>query len=136
MIALAILPPIALGALAAVAAGLFLGSPAAIEVLRSYTYILAPASLCVFFTVWRGAGKQASFLAYVTLFGFLMTPLWLQPIFNMSIPFPAPFTLGGRMAATCVLLAFLLTRCVITRGSRAYHAQPGPFRNLPWTSGQ
>ncbi len=80
MMAFALLPLIASGSLVAGVAGLSLGIPAAIMILKSYAFILAPASLCVFFAVWRGTGKQGYVLLLLTLFGFQMAPVWLQGI--------------------------------------------------------
>jgi hypothetical protein len=137
MIAITILPLIALGALVTGVAGLSLGTPAALTALKSYTFILAPASLCVFFAVWRGAGMQTSALLLVTLFGFYMVPLWLQVFFHYpEIPFKIPFNLTGPVVAICVLLAFLLTRRALLHSNHAYRVQATSFGNLPWGAGR
>ena len=133
MIAITILPLIALGTLVTGVAGLSLGTPAAITALKSYTFILAPASLCVFFAVWRGAGMQTSALLLVTLFGFYMVPLWLQVFFHYP---EIPFNLIGPIVAICVLLAFLLTRRALLHSSHAYRVQANPFGNFAWGAGR
>ncbi len=129
MIAITLLPLIALGALAAGVVGPALGASAAITFLKSYTYILAPASLCVFFCVWRGDGMQAYALLGFTLFGFLKLHGWLQ---LHSHRLELPFSLIGPIVAISVLLAFLLTRYALLHSSRAYRVQANPFGNAPW----
>jgi hypothetical protein len=133
MIAVAILPLIALGALAAGVAGLSLGTPVAITVSKSYMFILAPASLCVLFAVWRGAGAQACVLLLFTMFGFFLAPMCLQGLFHHQ---EIPFSLTGTIAAFCVLSALLLTRCALMHSSHAYRVQANPSGNLPWVAGR
>ena len=127
MIAIAILPLIALGALVAGGARLAVGTPAALTVLKSYTFILAPASLCVFFAVWRGDGMQAYALLAITLFGFQLCSSGCRWHFHYLEP---PFSLCGTIAAICVLLAFLLTRRALMRSSHAYRVQANPFGDI------
>jgi hypothetical protein len=126
MISIVILPLIALGALAAGGAWLALGSAAGLTVLKSYTFILAPASLCVFFAVWRGDGMQAYALMAITLFGLQLVQLPLQTAFHYL---ELPFSLCCSIAAICVLLAFLLTRYALMRSSHTYRVQANPFGN-------
>jgi hypothetical protein len=133
MIAVAILPLIALGALVAGFAGLALGTPAALMALSSYTFILAPTSLCVFFVVWRDAGKQAYALLLFTLFCFLMGGVWLRTFFHYP---EIPLSLGGPVAAISILLAFLLTRRALLRSSHAYRVQANPLGDVPWGTGR
>ncbi|MGA2176737.1 MAG: hypothetical protein ABSH38_17310 [Verrucomicrobiota bacterium] len=133
MIAMAILPLIALGALAAGVAGLSVGTPGAVTVLKSYALILAPASLCVFFAVCRGSGVPAGALVLLTMFGFLVAPLWLKGILHNP---EIPFRLTGAFVALCVLLAFLLTRRALLHSSRAYRVQASPFGKWAWTMGR
>jgi hypothetical protein len=45
---------------------------------------------------------------------------------------PIPFSLGGPLAAGCVLLAFLLTRRALRRSSRTYRIQANVFNKDPW----
>jgi hypothetical protein len=127
MISIVILPLIALGVLAAGGAGLALGTPAGLTVLKSFTFILAPASLCVFFAVWRGDGMQAYALLAITLFGLQQVQLRLQTAFHYL---ELPFSLCGSIAAICVLLAFLLTRCALRRSSHTYRVQANPFGDI------
>jgi uncharacterized membrane protein (UPF0136 family) len=133
MISIVILPLIALGALVAGGAGLVLGAPAGLTVLKSYTFILAPASLCVFFAVWRGDGKQAYVLLVITLFGLQQVQLRLQAALHSL---ELPFSLCGSIAAICVLLAFVLTRCALMHSSRTYRVQANPFGNIALGMGQ
>jgi len=127
MLAIVILPLIALGALVAGGTGLVLGAPADLTVLKSYTFILAPASLCVFFAVWRGDGIQTYVLLAITLFGLQLVQLRLQMAFHYLEP---PFSLCGTIAAICILLAFLLTRCALMRSSHTYRVQANPFGDI------
>jgi len=134
MVATGILPLIALGAVVTGVAWLTIGTAAAITVSKSYMFILAPASLCVFFAVWRGAGMQAYALLLFTMFGFFMVPLWLQAFFHRREIIP--LSLIGIVAAVYILLAFLLTRRALMQSSHAYRIQAGPFGNLPWATGR
>jgi hypothetical protein len=133
MISIVILPLIALGAVVAGGAGLALGVPAGLTVLKSYTFILAPASLCVFFAVWRGDSMQAYALLAFTLFGLQQVQLRLQTAFHYL---ELPFSLCGPIAVSCVLLAFLLTRCALKRSSHTYRVQANPFGNIALGMGQ
>jgi uncharacterized membrane protein (UPF0136 family) len=133
MLSIVILPLIALGMLAAAGAGLALGTPAGLTVLKSFTFILAPGSLCVFFAVWRGDGIQAYVLLAITLFGLQQVQLRLQTAFHSL---ELPFGLCASIAAICVLLAFLLTRCALRRSSQAYRVQATPFGNVALGMGQ
>jgi len=127
MLSIVILPLIALGVLAAGGAGLALGTPAGLTVLKSFTFILAPGSLCVFFAVWRGDGMQAYALLAITLFGLQQVQLRLQTAFHYL---ELPLSLCGAIAAICVLLAFLLTRYALVRSSRTYRVQANPLGNI------
>jgi uncharacterized membrane protein (UPF0136 family) len=132
MMSFAILPLMALGALVAGVAALTLGTPVAITILKSYVFILGPASLCVFFAVWRGAGIQGYALLLLTLFGFQLVPVWLQAILLHP---RIPFIQTGTFVALCVLLAFLLTRRMLRHSSHAYRVQASSIGNLPWAMG-
>jgi hypothetical protein len=133
MMAFALLPLIALGAVVAGVAGLSLGIPVAFTFLKSYAFILAPASLCVFFAVWRGAKTQGYALLLLTLFGFQIVPPWLQRFFHYP---EIPYSQTGAFVALCVLLAFLLTRRALIRSSLAYRVQTSSTGNLPWAMGR
>jgi hypothetical protein len=134
MVATGILPLIALGTVVTGVAWLTIGTAAAITFLKCYTFILAPASLCVVFAFWRGAGMQAYALLLFTMFGFFMIPLWLQAFFHRREIIP--FSPTGTITAICVLLAFLLSRYALMHSSHAYRVQASPFGNLPWTTGR
>ncbi|MGD0412766.1 MAG: hypothetical protein ABSC18_13820 [Verrucomicrobiota bacterium] len=124
MISMLILPIIAVGALTAGVTGLALGGPAAIGVLKGFTFMLAPAALCIFFHVWRGGGTPMNILLLLTLFGFQMAPLWLQGILHHP---NIPFVQTGAFVGLCVLLAFLLTRRAIQRSRHAYLVPANQF---------
>ena len=132
MITMVMLPLIAVGALEAGATVLAFGAPAALGVLKSFAYMLAPASLCVYFIVWRGAGTQTNILLLLTLFGFQLAPLCLQGIFNHP---EIPVAQTGAFVAFCVLLGFLLTRRAIKHSSHTYIVPANQFGNL-WSSGR
>jgi len=119
--AIAFLPFIVLGALIAGVAGLAWGTPLALTVLRSYAFTLAPASLCIFFAVWRGTGIQAYVLLLFTMIGF-------QVLLYREIP----VGLGGPIAAICVLLAFLFTHRALLHSSHTYRIQANVCSNVLW----
>jgi hypothetical protein len=127
MLSIVILPLIALGALVTIGAWLAIGAPAALTVLNSYTFILAPASLCVFFAVWRGDSMQAYALLLVTMFGLQQVQLRLQTFLHYL---ELPFSLCGPIAAVCILMAFLLTRHALMRSSHTYRVQANPFGDI------
>lgn len=129
MIITVILPIIALAPLVVGAAGLAAGTPSAIMALTGFTFVLAPASLSIFFAVWRGAGKQGYFLMYLTILGFQQVPLFFH---YREIP----FALAATTAAITILLAFLLTRRAIRLSSHAYRVQANPFGNVAWGAGR
>ena len=133
MISIVILPLIALGALVAIGAGLAFGASAALTVLNSYTFILAPASLCVFFGVWRGDSMQAHVLLLVTMFGLQQVQLRLQTLLHYL---ELPFSLGGPIAAACILVAFLLTRHALLRSSHTYRVQANPLGDVALSMGR
>jgi hypothetical protein len=133
MIGIVVQPLLAVGALVAGVAALFAGTPFAVTVLKSYAFMLAPGALCVFFAVWRGIGVPTGALVLATLFGFFMGPDWLKGYFHQT---EIPFIQTGALVAACVLLAFLLTRRALLRGSRAYRIQASPMSQHPWFQGR
>jgi hypothetical protein len=133
MMAFALLPLMALGAVVAGVAGFSLGIPVAFTFLKSYAFILAPASLCVFIAVWRGAKTQGYALLLLTLFGFQLAPMWLQRFYHYR---EIPYSQIGAFVALCVLLAFLLTRRALIQSSLAYRVQTSSTGNLPWAMGR
>jgi len=129
MIGIVILPLLALGALVAAVVALSVGTPFAVTVLKSYSFMLAPAALCVFFAVWRGVGVPTGALVLVTMFGFFLGPLWLKRHFHQP---ETPFLQTGIFVALWVLLAFLLTRRALLSSSHAYRIQASPMAQHPW----
>ena len=117
LMAIALLPVAAVGPLVARAAGLAWGTPAAILLLKTFVYILAPVALCIFMAVWRGTGVGTYAVQFITMFGFVMAPLWLQGFFH-DLEMPLSVTVIFRVL--CVWLAFLLTRRALRHGTRAY----------------
>ncbi len=127
LIAMMILPLITLGALVAGVAWLAMGIPAALTILNNYLFYLAPAALCVFFGVWRGDGLPTYALLVVTLFGGQQVQLRLQTFFQLR-ELPADLTVP--IAATGILLAFLLARRALQNSSRACRIKATPLGNL------
>ncbi len=132
VISMMILPVVAVGALAAGIAWPALGTPAALTFLNCYTFVLAPASLCVFLALWRGEGMLAYILLFLTVLGFQRIYGELQISFHHV---EVPFDLTGPIAAITVLLAFVLTRLALLRSSHAYRVRASPFGNFPGAGG-
>jgi hypothetical protein len=127
IIASVIVPVIAAGMLMAGVAGLSVGTPAALTVLKSSILILAPMALCIFFTVWRGGGIQAYVLFIVAMM------VWVLAVSaSQNITFP----LAGGVAVAGVMLAWLLTYYALLRGSRAYRVQTNPLGRFTWSAGR
>jgi hypothetical protein len=127
LVAIMLVPLIALGAGSAAVAGFALGWPAALTFLSDYTFALAPASLCVLLAAWLGEGKLAYALLVVTFFGSQQVQLRLQSY--LQVP-ELPLSLSALVAATCVLLALLLTPWAIKSSRYAYRVPaitPGAF---------
>jgi hypothetical protein len=133
MIGIVVLPLLAVGALVAAVAALSVGTPLAVTVLKNYTFMLVPGALCVFFAVWRGIGVPTGALVLASLFGFFLAPIWLNGYFHQP---EIPLVQTGAFVAACVLLAFLLTRRALLRGSRAYRIQASPISQHPWFPGR
>ena len=121
LFALTSLPFLALGVLVAGSAALACGTPLAVKIVENYALILAPASVCLFFAVRFGVGIPAYVVLLLTMAGSQMVPHR-----------PIPFSLGGPLAAGCVLLAFLLTRRALRNSSRTYRIQATVFNKDPW----
>ncbi len=122
MLAIALLPLMAVGALVALIAEWSWGTGAALTALHSYTLILAPTALCLFFVIWRGSGKQGYFLLFLTLFGFLFGGIFLNEISLSPV---------GLIALATILLSLVLTRHVLSHSSRPYIIQASFSGNLP-----
>ncbi|MEI7729559.1 MAG: hypothetical protein WCO56_08295 [Verrucomicrobiota bacterium] len=129
MFAIVLLPLIALGVLVAGFGGLVVGASASLAVLKSYTFTLAPASLCIFFFIWRGVGVQAFAALILTMVAFQFVPLGLQSCFQNRV---IPFSLMAGIAGGCILLSFLGTRRLLTHSSRVYRVQAIGFGGANW----
>jgi hypothetical protein len=120
IIALAVLPLIAVGAVGAVVASFAWGQVAAITTIKSYAFVLAPAAFSVFLATWLGTGR----VVYILLFLIIMTFGVLGPINDERLlHHPIPLILSSALVAAFVLLCFLLTRLVLARSSHPYRAQ-------------
>lgn len=128
IIASVILPVVAVGMLMTGIAGLSVGTPAALIVLKSCILILAPMALSIFFTVWRGGGIQAYALFLVGVMAWISVISASQ---NITFPFAEGVAVAG------VTLAWLLTYYALLRGGRAYRAQTDPLtRFFTWSAGR
>jgi hypothetical protein len=128
LLALAILPLFALGAVAATVGYLAWGTSAALALVNAYTFSLGGVALCVFFAVWRGSGVAGYAFILSSLFGFLLAHLSLQTRFHYL---ERPLTMSGAVASGCLLLAFVLTRQVLLRSGRSYRTREDPFGSFP-----
>ncbi|MGO8678250.1 MAG: hypothetical protein ACLQVX_20600 [Limisphaerales bacterium] len=127
LIAVGILPLVALDVLVAAAAGIAWGPPAAFRLLTFCALNLAPAVLCIVLTVGWGAGVLRSAFVLLAMVGFQM--VWGQ----VSLQHPEiPFRLAGPIVALSVLLAFLAARHALLHRNGAYRVQPNPWGSLPW----
>ncbi|MBU6402109.1 MAG: hypothetical protein KGS61_17460 [Verrucomicrobia bacterium] len=137
LLGITVLPLAGLGGLVAGAAGLLSGIPAAVTVLKTYTWMLALTSLCVCLAAWRGEEIQVWVLQFVLLCVLQWAPIgwetWLQH------PPHSPGQLGS-VASGVVCVAFLLTRLALRRSTHAYRVVPGTQVNLfgdaTWGSGR
>ena len=124
LIGLALLPLLALGVLIAGVAGFSADATTTLLVLKNFSFILAPASLCVAVAVWRGTGAQTYVVVILALiaaaFGSLAMSTRNIPL---SVLLPA--------VAICILLAFLMTRHTLRHSSHAYRAPATTFGNFP-----
>jgi hypothetical protein len=133
LIVLLVLPLAALGTLASLVAWSVLGSSAAIVFLKSYAFILAPGSLCVFFALWRGEGALSYVLMLATLYGFLRVHGWLV-ISLHSIDIPA--LIIGAIAVTGVVVSYLLAWWTLGHSSHAYRLRTNIAGSFPWGGGR
>ncbi len=127
IIALVILPVIAVSMLMAGIAGLSFGTPAALTILKSCILILAPMALCIFFTVWRGGGIEAYVLFLLAIMAWVVA---LSAWQNITFP------LAGGVAVVGVMLAWVLTYYALLRSSRAYRVQTDRLAGFPWSAGR
>ncbi len=121
IMALVLLPLMAVGGVSVLVAGLMWGEAAAITTVKSYGYILAPAALSMLVAAWLGTGRAV----YILLFLIIMAWGAVPPLLEAR-PFFAEFHAGlvSALVAGCVLLSCLLTRQVLVHSSRAYRT-PG-----------
>lgn len=127
LMAIMLLPLIALGGASAAVAALAMGTPAALTFLSDYTFVLAPASLSVLLAVWLCEGKLGYAVLIVTLFGSQQVQLRLQSSLHVL---ELPLSLAAAIAAACVLLTLLLTTWAIRSSRHAYRERaitPGSF---------
>jgi hypothetical protein len=123
IIALAILPLIAVGVAGAVVADFAWGRAAAIMTIKSYMFILAPAALSVFLATWRRTGRGVYLLTSVIVLSCgLLGPLTDERLLHH----PIPLLLSSALVAAFVLLCFFLTRLGLVRSSQPYRAQIVP----------
>jgi len=127
LLAVILLPLMALGAVSAVIAGGVLGRPAAITFLTDYAFVLAPASVGAFLAAWLGEGKLSYALLLITFFGSQQVQLRLQTSMHLL---ELPLRLSTTIAAGSVLLALLLISGVIRYSRLAYRPRgiaPGTY---------
>ncbi len=127
LMAIMLLPLIALGGASAAVAAFALGNPAALTFLTDYTFALAPASLCVLLAVWLGEGKPSYAVLIVIFFGSQQVQLRLQSFLHVL---ELPLSLAAAIAAACVLLALLFTPLALRSSRHAYRERaitPGSF---------
>lgn len=132
MLSLMVLPLLGVGALVAGVAGYCLGAAAALTILNHCLFILAPASLCVFFAAWLGEGVLGYALLVLAVFGFQQGYGLMQTHFHFrGLPFP----LVSAIAAGCLVLAFVLTRYALEHDARAYRVRADTSGQFPWGIG-
>ena len=133
MIELMVLPLVAVGALASIVVWPLLGASIAIALLKSYAFILAPGTLCVFFALWGGEGVLGYVLMIGTLFGSLKVQGWLQ---ISSHTLDVPFGLIGPIAVAGLVLSYLLARRALGHSSHAYRVRTSITGSFPWGGGR
>jgi hypothetical protein len=120
IIALVILPLVAVGGLSAGFAGLAWGKAAAITTLKSYGLVLAPVGLSMVLIVWLGTGRGVYTLLFLVVTGSgVARPFVERSAFASKIP----VGVSSALVAGFLLLSFLLIRLVLARSSHAYRAQ-------------
>lgn len=127
LMAIMLLPLIALGGASAAVAALAMGTPAALTFLSDYTFVLAPASVCVVLAVWLGEGKPGYVVLIVIWFGSQQVQLRVQSLLHVL---ELPLSLAAAIAAACVLLALVLTPWALLSSRHAYRGRaitPGSF---------
>jgi len=121
ILALAILPLLAVGVVSAVVAGLAWGEGAAITTLKSYAFMLAPAALSMFLATWLGTGRGVYVLLFLIIIGWgTVKPMLETRLFFAQMP----VGLSSLLVSGCVALCFFLTRFIVAHSSHGYRA-PG-----------
>jgi hypothetical protein len=133
LIALIVLPLLAVGALASVVVWPLLGASVAVVFLKSYAFILAPGALCVFFALWRGEGVMGYAMMLGILFGFLKVQGWL--VISMHT-LDVPFGVIAAIAVAGVALGYLFTRQALGHSSHAYRGRTNLAGSFPWNGGR
>jgi hypothetical protein len=116
----ALLPLVATGALIAGVACLSTDTGIGLLVLKNFTLILAPASLCLAAATWRGVG-----VAYAVVIPSLIGFEWV--CFR-----DIPLSTCGIVAAGSVLLAILIVGHNLRHSHHAYRAPATSFLKSPW----
>ncbi len=126
LIASAILPLAALGAVTAIIAVLAWDTVMAGRLLVAFTLNLPPVAFGILFVLWRGAGMFGNAMAILATIALQM--VWTIGFFQRLDIAPS---VAGLITAICILLAFLLLRRILQGGSRAYRIQKNPLGNAP-----
>jgi hypothetical protein len=121
MLAIALLPFIAVGAAVTGFVDLSQAPDEAIIALGSYTFVLAPTALSVFFLIWRGSGRQGYALVILTLLCFLVVYAVAGQTYLANGT--NALRLAVPIAAAAISLAFILTRWVFRHSSAPYRVQ-------------
>ena len=122
LIAILILPLIALGAVVTGLTWAVWGTSLALMVLNTSIFILAPAALSGSVVVWRGGGILAyCFMGVAMLFG--QAPWFMRVSGHPELSIRLTVTI----TVVCIALAILLTRQTLFRSSRPYRVQPAPL---------
>jgi hypothetical protein len=121
LIAITLLPIMAVGVLGSLSAGLLWGKVAAVATLKGYALVLAPAALCVFILTQFGSGTSAHGSLYLLVIAYSAG----MPILSDHYFRGTPIALSIALVAICILFSFLLTRRALLHSRYAYRS-PGP----------
>lgn len=128
-IAILVLPLTALGFAMAGLVGLTSGAPAAIPFLKGFALTLAPASMCVFFVVWKGAGRVGYSLVILTM---VVSQVAFDQVESFFREREIPFIVTAAGVGIFVMLAFHFTRRAILESSQTYRVRTGLPGNALW----
>jgi hypothetical protein len=121
LIAITLLPIMAVGVLGSLSAGLLWGKVAAVATLKGYTFVLAPAALSVFILTQFGSGRSAHGSLYLLVIAY---SAGLPILSNHYLP-GIPIAIRIALLAICIFLSFLFTRRALLHSRYAYRS-PGP----------